>query len=206
MKQINNFSNKSKAIAIPIDSSLLESQNQEIGNELIRQRNKLLSFIQKRVPDRDEAEDILQDVFYQFIESYRLMKPVEQAGAWLFRVARNRITDRFRKKKPERFSNLVGGRDENDEPLLLSDLLPTDLDSPDTKMMNEMLMEELTDALEQLPKAQKEIFIQHEVEGKSFAEIAKETGESINTLLSRKRYAVIFLREKLKNVYAEFMN
>lgn len=203
---MKNFNNKSKAIAIPLDSSMVEAQNNEIGNELLRQRNKLLSFIQKRVPDRDEAEDILQDVFYQFIESYRLMKPVEQAGAWLYRVARNRITDRFRKKKPERFSTLEGGRDENDEPLLLADLLPTDLDSPDTKMMNEMLMEELTDALEQLPKAQKEIFIQHEVEGKSFAEIAEETGESINTLLSRKRYAVIFLREKLKNVYTEFMN
>jgi RNA polymerase sigma factor (sigma-70 family) len=200
------FSNKSKAIAIPLETSMVEAQNNEIGNELLRQRNKLLSFIQKRVPDRDEAEDILQDVFYQFIESYRLMKPVEQAGAWLYRVARNRITDRFRKKKPERFSTLAGGRDENDEPLMLADLLPTDLDSPETKIMNEMLMEELTDALEQLPKAQKEIFIQHEVEGKSFAEISKETGESINTLLSRKRYAIIFLREKLKNVYTEFMN
>lgn len=203
MKQ---FSNKSKAIAIPLETSMVEAQNHEIGNELLRQRNKLLSFIQKRVPDRDEAEDILQDVFYQFIESYRLMKPVEQAGAWLYRVARNRITDRFRKKKPERLGALAGGRDENDEPLLLADLLPTDLDSPETKMMNEMLMEELTDALDQLPKAQKEIFIQHEIEGKSFAEIAEETGESINTLLSRKRYAVIFLREKLKNVYNEFMN
>lgn len=203
---MKNFNNKSKAIAIPLESSMVEAQNHEIGNELLRQRNKLLSFIQKRVPDRDEAEDILQDVFYQFIESYRLMKPVEQAGAWLYRVARNRITDKFRKKKPERFGTLAGGRDENDEPLLLADLLPTDLDSPETKMMNEMLMEELTDALEQLPIAQKEIFIQHEIEGKSFAEIAEETGESINTLLSRKRYAVIFLREKLKNVYAEFMN
>lgn len=203
---MNPFTHKSKVVAIPLDSSLVEAQNREIGTELVRQRNKLLSFIRKRVPDSDEAEDILQDVFYQFIESYRLMKPVEQAGAWLFRVARNKITDRFRKKKPERLELIAGGRDENNEPLLLADLLPSDTDSPETKMMNEMLMEELTGALDQLPIEQKEVFIQHEVEGKSFQEIADETGTSINTLLSRKRYAVIILREKLQNVYKEFMS
>lgn len=204
MKPFNQ--NKAKAIVIPLDVSMVESQNSEIGNELISQRNKLLNFIQKRVPEREEAEDILQDVFYQFIETYRMMKPVEQVGAWLFKVARNKITDRFRKKKPERLDILSNGRDENDEPLLLADLLPSHSDSAETQMMNELLMEAVTDALEQLPKNQKEVFILHEIEGKSFNEIAEITDESINTLLSRKRYAVIFLREKLKNVYQEMIS
>lgn len=204
--KMNKFTqNKAKAIAIPLNASIVEEQNNEIGNELIRQRNKLLNFIQKRVPEREEAEDILQDVFYQFIETYRMMKPVEQAGAWLFRVARNRITDRFRKKKPERLDIISKGRDENDEPLLLSDLLPSSTDSADAQMMNKLLMEEVAQALDELPKEQKEVFVLHEIEGKSFNEIAEITGASINTLLSRKRYAVITLREKLKELYSEMI-
>lgn len=199
---MKRFENKTKAIAIPMHASLPE-QNQAIGNELIRQRNKLLSFIRKRVPDQEEAEDILQDVFYQFIESYRLMKPVEQAGAWLFRVARNRITDRFRKKKPENLGNLSGGRDENGDPLLLSEILSANEVSADAKMMNDLVRQKINTALNALPKEQKEIFVQHEIEGKSFQEIADETGLSINTLLSRKRYAVLSLKEKLKPLYEE---
>ena len=177
------------------DSRITEA----IGLEWTRLRN----FIRKRVPDQGDAEDILQDVFYELIEAYRLMKPIKQAGAWLFRVARNRITDLFRKKSMESSGNRSADT-ETGEPLRLEDLLPSLEAGPEAEFAHGVLLDELENALNELPERQRAVFIAHEMEGRSFNEISAETGISVNTLLSRKHYAVLHLRRRLQNIYNEF--
>jgi RNA polymerase sigma factor (sigma-70 family) len=178
-------------------------QNRRISEVIQRERRRLLNFIRKRVGDQGDAEDILQDVFYELIEAYRLMQPVEQVGAWLYRVARNRIIDRFRKRKPEARSEITLGLDQGDA-LLLEDLLPSPDAGPDAVYARSVLLEELEAALEDLPENQRAVFIAHEIEGRSFKQLADETGLSVNTLLSRKHYAVLHLRRRLQAIYDEF--
>lgn len=178
-------------------------RNQRITEVYRRERSRLLNFIRRRVPDTDDAEDVLQDVFYRLMEANALLMPIEQVTGWLFRVARNRITDLFRKKKPESFSDLEAA-DREDGIARFEDLLPSAEAGPEAMYARELLLEELEAAIEDLPEEQREVFIAQEVEGRSFKEIAEETGVSVNTLLSRKRYAVLRLRERLEAVWEEF--
>jgi RNA polymerase sigma factor (sigma-70 family) len=163
---------------------------------------RLKNFIRRRVADEADAEDILQEVFFEFVEAYRLMKPIEQVGAWLFRVARNRIIDRFRRRSRE--SLREEPVNEDGERVALEDLLPSPDAGPEAEYARSVLLAALDDAIDELPEEQREVFIAHEIEGRSFKELAEETGLSVNTLLSRKHYAVLRLRERLKNVYEEF--
>ena len=185
-------------------------QNQEIRDTVRRERSRLLSFIRRRLPDESDAEDILQDVFYELTEMYRLLRPIEQATAWLFRVARNKIADRRRKMKPELLEDalhLQSDDHSDDEPLLLADILPeTGSNSPEDALFRNAVLEALEDALDELPEAQRSVFVQHELEGRSFREIAESSGEHVNTLLSRKRYAVLFLRERLRSLYDDLLD
>jgi len=178
-------------------------QNQRISEVVKREQSRLGNFIRRRVPDPRDAEDILQDVFYELVEANRLLMPIEHVTAWLFRVARNRITDLFRKKKPESFSDTAVA-DEDDELLRLEDLLPSPAAGPEALYANSVLLDELELAVDELPEEQREVFLAHELEGRSFQEMAAETGVSVNTLLSRKRYAVLHLRERLQSIYDEF--
>jgi RNA polymerase sigma factor (sigma-70 family) len=178
-------------------------QDQRIYDAVKLDEARLRNFIRRRVADQGDAEDILQDVFYELVEAYRMLKPVEQVSAWLFRVARNRITDLFRKRRPEAIGNdpVVA---EDGELLLIEDLLPSPDAGPDAVYARNVLLEELDAALDELPEEQREIFIAHELEGYSFKELAAATGLSVNTLLSRKHYAVLRLRERLQGMYEEF--
>ena len=178
-------------------------QDQRISEVVTREQSRLRNFIRRRVPDPRDAEDILQDVFYELVEANRLLMPIEHVTGWLFRVARNRITDLFRKKKPESFSDAAVA-DDDEEPLFLEDLLPSPDAGPDALYARSVLLDAIEVALEELPEEQREVFVAHEVEGLSFKEIAAETGVSVNTLLSRKRYAVLHLRERLQKIYDEF--
>lgn len=173
-----------------------------ISAQIARERPRLARFVRSRVADAAEAEDILQDVFFELVESYRLMQPVEHAGAWLARVARNRIIDLFRKKRPESLEALHGGADEERVPI--EEWLPAADAGPEADFARGVLIEELEAALAELPAAQREIFIATEIDGRTFREIAEATGENLNTLLSRKRYAVLHLRERLRDIYDEF--
>jgi RNA polymerase sigma factor (sigma-70 family) len=178
-------------------------QNQRINEVVEREQSRLRNFIRRRVPDPRDAEDILQDIFCELVEANRLLMPIEHVTGWLFRVARNRITDLFRKKRPERFSDVaVAGED--DELWQLEELLPSPDAGPEALYARNALLEELELAVEELPKEQREVFIAHEIEGCSFKEMAAESGVSVNTLLSRKHYAVLRLRERLQSVYDEF--
>ena len=178
-------------------------QDRRISEVVKREQSRLGNFIRRRVPDPRDAEDILQEVFYELVEANRLLMPIEHVTGWLFRVARNRITDLFRKKKPESFSDAaVAGDDE--ELLHFEDLLPSLDAGPDAVFARSVLLEELEFALDELPAEQREVFVGHEVEGRSFKEMAAESGVSINTLLARKRHAVLHLREQLRSVYDEF--
>lgn len=167
-----------------------------------REQSRLRHFIRRRVPDPRDAEDILQDVFYELVEANRLLMPIDHVTGWLFRVARNRITDLFRKKKTESFSDAAVA-DEDDELLLLEDLLPSPEAGPEALYFRNLLLDELELAVRELPKEQREVFIAHELEGRSFREIAAETGVNVNTLLSRKRYAVRHLRARLRSTHDE---
>ena len=178
-------------------------QDQRISETVEREQARLRSFIRRRVADQRDAEDILQEVFYEFVEAYRLMKPIEQVSGWLFRVARNRIIDLFRRKKPGSLSDPVATANDGEE-LLLQDLLPSQEAGPDAAYARSVLLEELDEALDELPEAQREIFLAHEVEGRSFKEMAEETGVSVNTLLARKHRAVVHLRRRLQAIYEEF--
>jgi len=182
----------------------MTQQDQQISETVEREQARLRNFIRRRVDDESDADDILQDVFYELVEAYRLMQPIEQVGAWLFRVARNRIIDRFRKRKakPEALQEEMVAED--GELFALEDLLPSPDAGPEAAYARAVLLEELTDALEELPEEQRAVFIAHEIEGRSFKEIAAETALSVNTLLSRKHYAVIHLRERLRAIYDEF--
>src|SRR5476651_439798 len=178
-------------------------QDQRISDVVKREQSRLRNFIRRRVPDPRDAEDILQDVFYALVEANRLLMPIDHVTGWLFRVARNRITDLFRKKKPERFSETAVA-DENEERLQMEDLLPSPDAGPEALYARTVLLEALEAAVDELPQEQREVFVAHELEGRSFKEMAAETGVSVNTLLSRKRYAVRHLRERLQDVYDEF--
>ena len=167
-----------------------------------REQSRLRNFIRRRVPDEFDAEDVLQDVFYRLVEANRLLMPIDHVTGWLFQVARNRITDLFRKKKPENFSDVAV--ETADDALLLEDLLPSPDAGPDALYARSVLLDELEDALDELPEEQRQVFIGHEIEGLSFKEMAVETGVSVNTLLGRKRNAVLHLRERLQGVYDEF--
>jgi RNA polymerase sigma factor (sigma-70 family) len=182
-------------------NAMTAEQDQQIAETVERERSRLRNFIRQRVPDREDAEDILQDVFSELVEAYRLMKPIEQAGAWLFRVARNRIIDRFRKRREEPMREQLA---EDGEVLMLEDVLPSPDAGPDAAYARSVLLEELEDALEELPQEQREVFVAHEIEGRSFKELAAESGVSVNTLLSRKHYAVLHLRERMRAIYNEF--
>jgi RNA polymerase sigma factor (sigma-70 family) len=175
-------------------------KDQDITATVLRERSRLWNFIRRRVADQTDADDILQDVFYEFTQAYRLPDPIEQASAWLFRVARNRIIDRFRKKKEVALEDLAAD-DEDDCRLDL--MLPSPDAGPEAAYTRAMLLEELQLALEELPATQREVFIAHELDGVSFKEMAEQTGVSINTLLARKRYAVLFLRQRLQALYDE---
>ncbi len=179
-------------------------QDQQIIEAVERDQTRLRAFIRRRVPDQGDAEDILQDVFYELVEAYRLMKPIEQVSAWLFRVARNRITDLFRRKKPGRSIDGPITLGEESDFLLLEDLLPSPDAGPEAAYARTLLLEELDEALEELPEEQREVFIAHELEGRTFKELAAEIGVSVNTLLSRKHYAVLHLRRRLHDIHEEF--
>ncbi len=183
-------------------SERMASEDQRISEVVTRERSRLRNFIRRRVPDPLDAEDILQDVFYRLVEANRLLMPIEHVTGWLFRVARNRITDLFRKKEPENFSDLAV--EDGEEDLQFEDLLPSPDEGPEAAYARKVMLDELQRALSELPKEQREVFVAHEFEGRSFKELSAETGESVNTLLSRKRYAVLHLRERLQRVYDEF--
>jgi RNA polymerase sigma factor (sigma-70 family) len=184
----------------------MAEQDQRISEAIEREQSRLRNFIRRRVADRDDAEDVLQDVFYELVEAYRLMKPVEQVTAWLFRVARNRIIDLFRKKSREALREEPPAVTEDGETLPLEELLPSPEAGPDAAYARSVLLEELEAALDELPDEQREVFIAHELMGYSFKEIAEQTGVSVNTLLSRKHYAVLYLRERLQAIRDEFTN
>jgi RNA polymerase sigma factor (sigma-70 family) len=173
-------------------------QNRRLSDVIQREYRRLFQFIRKRVGDQGDAEDILQDVFYELIEAYRLMQPIEQVGAWLYRVARNRIIDRFRRQRP-------GAGTTEEGSLLLEDLLPSPDAGPEAEYARSVLSDELEAAIDDLPEEQRSVFIAHELEGRSFKEIADKTGLNINTLLSRKRYAIAHLRRRLQAIYEEFL-
>ena len=181
----------------------MAEQDQRISEAIGREHARLRNFIRRRVPDPRDAEDILQDVFYELVEANRLLMPIEHVTGWLFRVARNRITDLFRKKTPESFSDTAVA-DEDGEVLQIEDLLPSLDAGPEALYVRNVLLDELELALDELSEEQRMVFVAHEVEGRSFKEMAAETGLSVNTLLSRKRYAVLHLRERLQNSYDEF--
>ena len=183
--------------------TMSSEQNSRIAQVVREESARLLSFIRRRVDDSSDAEDILQEVFFEFVETYRLMKPIEQAGAWLFRVARNRIVDRFRRRgrEPERLEPAAG---EVGERMSLEDLLPSLDAGPEAAYARKAMLAELNRAIEELPEEQRSVFVAHEIEGRSFRELAEESGTSINTLLGRKHLAVRQLRRRLESIYNEF--
>ena len=183
-------------------------QDRRIDDVVTREESRLRQFIRRRVPDRRDAEDILQDVFYELVEANRRLMPIDHVTGWLFRVARNRITDLFRKKKPEPFPSRAasGHGDENDEWLRFEELLPSPDAGPDALLARQALIDALALAVDELPDAQRDVFVAHEIDGRSFKAMAAETGISVNTLLSRKRYAVLQLRERLQDIYDELTN
>jgi RNA polymerase sigma factor (sigma-70 family) len=185
---------------IPGSWTIIE-QDQLISEALERDQPRLRNFIRKHVADTSEAEDILQDVFYELLEAYRLMKPIEHVTAWLFRVARNRMVDLFRRKKPSSLNNPASPEEDG---ATLEDLLPSADDGPEAAYARSLLLDALDDALEELPEAQRDVFIAHELKGQSFKDISAETGLSVNTLLSRKHYAVLHLRQSLQTIYENF--
>lgn len=178
----------------------IAEQNQQVADALEREEPRLRSFIRKRVLDAGDAEDVLQDVFYELITTYRMLKPVEQVTAWMFRVARNRITDLWRKQKAVSLNAPAGDEDG----ATFEDLLPSPDAGPDAVYARNVMIEALGDAIDELPKAQREVFVAHEIEGRSFKELAEETGVSMNTLLARKRYAVLHLRKRLQQMHTDF--
>ena len=185
-----------------LDQMALE-QDQRISDVVKREQSRLRNFIRRRVPDPRDAEDVLQDVFYRLVEANHLLMPIDRVAGWLFRVARNRITDLFRKKTPELFGDTAVAGEEG-ELLQIEDLLPSPEAGPEALYFRNLLLDELELALDELPDEQREVFVAHELEGCSFKELADETGVSVNTLLSRKRYAVLHLRERLQTIYDEF--
>lgn len=179
----------------------MPAANEPIGETFGREKDRLLGFIRARVRDVEEAEDILQDVFYQFVSHYDAIESLDAVRSWLYTVARNRITDSYRKKKPDSFSRMAGAGE--DKALSLIDILPDFTAMPDEVLAREMILEALDDALEELPEAQREVFVRHEFDQQSFKDMSEEFGVGVNTLLSRKRYAVLHLRDRLQELYEE---
>ena len=179
----------------------IDEQDQLIAAAVERDEPRLRSFIRKRVLDMGDAEDVLQDVFYELISAYRMMKPVEQVTAWMFRVARNRIMDLFRRKKAVSLNEPV---EDDDGVQTLEALLPSPEAGPDAIYARNLMLDALDEAFDELPEEQREAFVAHELAGRSFKEISAETGVSVNTLLSRKRYAVLHLRERLQEFKEHF--
>jgi RNA polymerase sigma factor (sigma-70 family) len=189
----------------PASVTSMSEQDRRISEIIGEERARLRNFIRRRVPDPSDVEDIVQEVFYELVEANRLLMPIEHVTGWLFRVARNRITDLFRKKKPENLGDATV-EDEDGEGLRIEDLLPSPDAGPEALYVRNVLLDELELALDELPDEQREVFVAHEIEGRSFKELAAESGVNVNTLLSRKRYAVLHLRERLQNLYDEIRN
>ena len=179
-------------------------QDRQIADVIAKEQPRLRSFIRRRVPNEADAEDLLQEVFFELVRAHRLLLPIDFVTGWLYRVARNRITDLFRKKRPQAFSE--GALETNEGELLeLDDLLPAREGGPEAEYLRNLLLDELRQAVAELPAEQREVFVAHEIEGRSFKELAAETGVNVNTLLSRKRYAVLHLRERLQGIHDEFL-
>jgi RNA polymerase sigma factor (sigma-70 family) len=187
-----------------VSVTTMTEQDRQISQVVAEQRSRLRNFIRRRVPDPADVEDIVQDVFFELVEANRLLMPIEHVTGWLFRVARNRITDLFRKKKPVAFAD-AAVRNEEDEALRIEDLLVSPGGDPEALFFRNALLDELELALDELPREQRDVFVAHELQGRSFAELSAETGISVNTLLSRKRYAVLHLRERLQDFHDEFL-
>jgi RNA polymerase sigma factor (sigma-70 family) len=187
----------------PSSVALMTERDRQISEIIAEQRSRLRNFIRKRVPNEADAEDLLQEVFFEVIEAYRLMEPVQQWSAWMFKVARNRIIDLFRKKRLGVFGNDSMAVSDEGETLRLEDVLPSPDAGPAEAYARTVLLDELEEALDELPEEQREVFTAHEIEGYSFKEIAVRTGVSVNTLLSRKHYAVVHLRRRLQAMYDE---
>jgi RNA polymerase sigma factor (sigma-70 family) len=179
-------------------------QDRQIADVIAKERPRLRSFIRRRVTNAADADDVLQDVFFELVEARRLLMPIDFVTGWLFRVARNRITDLFRKKRPEAFSDVLQ-ENEDGELLDVEDLLPSPEAGPEAQYFRSLLLDELQRALAELPPEQRDVFIAHELEGRTFKELATEKGVSVNTLLSRKHYAVLNLRKRLQTVHDEFL-
>jgi RNA polymerase sigma factor (sigma-70 family) len=184
----------------PVSVIAMTEQDRQISEIVAEQRGRLRKFIRRRVPDPSDAEDIVQEVFYELVEANRLLMPIEHVTGWLFRVARNRITDLFRKKKPVAFSD-AAVEGEAGELLRIEDLLPSPDAGPEALYFRNVLLDELEYALSELPREQREVFVAHELEGRSFKELSAESGVNVNTLLARKRYGVLHLRERLQSIY-----
>ncbi|ACD18712.1 RNA polymerase, sigma-24 subunit, ECF subfamily [Paraburkholderia phytofirmans PsJN] len=181
----------------------MTERDTDITATVVRERTRLVNFIRRRIRDPDDAEDILQDVFHEFVQAYRLPAPIEQASAWLFRAARNRIVDRFRKKKEQPLADLSASGDDADSEYRLDLDLPAHDAGPEALYARALLLKALQDALDELPANQREVFVAHELEGRSFKEMAAESGVTLNTLLARKRYAVLHLRARLQAICDE---
>src|SRR5215475_3885701 len=185
-------------------NAMTAERDRRLSEAIEQEQPRLRNFIRKRVPDVGDAEDILQEVFFELVEAYRLMKPVEQVTAWLFRVARNRIIDLFRRRQRDAARTGLSPAPAEGDSLELEQMLPSREAGPEAAYFRAALAEELDGALDELPEEQREVFIANELMGYTFQEIAKRTGVSVNTLLSRKRYAVQHLRRRLETIYDEF--
>ncbi len=190
--------------AITITAEMAMEKRQVVEETVANESNRLLNFIKSRVSDKNDAEDILQDVFIQLWQGYQTIESMEKVTAWMFRVARNKIVDLYRKKKPDNFSKLENAANNYDsEPMLLAEILVDDSGTPDDVYTRELIWESIEDVLAEMPKAQRDVFVWHELEGLSFKQMESKTGDSLNTLLSRKRYAVQYLRKRLEKLYQE---
>jgi RNA polymerase sigma factor (sigma-70 family) len=187
----------------PPTSPPMTDRDSDITATVVRERTRLVNFIRRRIRDPDDAEDILQDVFHEFVQAYRLPAPIEQASAWLFRAARNRIVDRFRKKREQPLTELSAGEDDASDEYRLDLALPAHDAGPEALYARALLLEALQDALDELPANQREVFVAHELEGRSFKDMVAHSGVPLNTLLARKRYAVLHLRARLQTIYDE---
>ena len=193
--------------SINISQQLSEEQQHTIRETVLKEQKRLMNFIRQQVPTEEDAEDVLQDVFYQFTQGFDTIESIDKATSWLFRVARNRITDLFRKKKPVTFSTIQPEqKDSEEKTLMLEDILPDLSNAPDALYLRSLVWEAIQEAIDALPEKQRQVFVLHEFEDKSFKDISEITGASVNTLLSRKRYAILFLRERLQDLYDELVN
>ena len=179
-----------------------QTKDEALSDTINKEKGKLLTFISNRTPTIEDAEDILQDVFYELVQS----ETIENTAAWLYRVARNKITDWYRKMKPERLDDISFKGSEEEDALLLSDIIPSMETSADKQILLKLISDVLAETLEELPENQREVFVLHEIEGFSLKEIAEQTNTGIKTVISRKRYAVLFLQERLRSLYSELIN